>query len=271
MALLYPNNYREIQPKAIFFDIDGTLVSFKTKSVPESTKTSIHQLKEKGVKVIISTGRALNCISNLDDLEFDGYITLNGTICLDSTRKIIAQHPIPKESLGKLSLFLEEKPFPCVFVTNKEIFINCINEQIQPVYQLINLPIPPVKDIAEIMKHDIFQISAFMDSELETEFLDHVLTGCDSARWHPAFTDFNVKHISKATGMDELMTYFGIEGQSTMAFGDGGNDISMLKHATMGIAMGNAADHVKTVAGYVTDSVDDDGIVNALKYFHVFS
>ncbi len=54
-----------------------------------------------------------------------------------------------------------------------------------------------------------------------------------------------------------------------MAFGDGGNDISMLKHVQLGVAMGNANPEVKEIANYVTDDVDNDGIWNALKYFSV--
>ena len=54
-----------------------------------------------------------------------------------------------------------------------------------------------------------------------------------------------------------------------MAFGDGGNDLSMLKHVHIGVAMGNAKDYVKDVADYVTDSVDEDGIYNALKHFNI--
>ena len=54
-----------------------------------------------------------------------------------------------------------------------------------------------------------------------------------------------------------------------MAFGDGGNDISMLRHAGIGVAMGNANDDVKAVADYVTTSVDENGIANALKHFHI--
>ncbi|MDR3093560.1 MAG: HAD hydrolase family protein, partial [Bacteroidales bacterium] len=53
------------------------------------------------------------------------------------------------------------------------------------------------------------------------------------------------------------------------AFGDGGNDISMLRHVAIGVAMGNATDDVKAQADYVTNSVDDDGIGNALRHFGV--
>jgi hydroxymethylpyrimidine pyrophosphatase-like HAD family hydrolase len=54
-----------------------------------------------------------------------------------------------------------------------------------------------------------------------------------------------------------------------MAFGDGGNDISIIKAAGVGVAMGNAGDDVKFVADYITTSVDEDGIANALKHYGV--
>ena len=62
---------------------------------------------------------------------------------------------------------------------------------------------------------------------------------------------------------------FGIRLEETMAFGDGGNDISMLRHAGIGVAMGNAKDDVKVIADYVTASVDDNGIADALKHFGI--
>ena len=54
-----------------------------------------------------------------------------------------------------------------------------------------------------------------------------------------------------------------------MAFGDGGNDMAMHRHAGIGVAMGNAGAEVKEAADYVTDSVDDDGVMNALRHFDV--
>lgn len=55
----------------------------------------------------------------------------------------------------------------------------------------------------------------------------------------------------------------------SIAFGDGGNDVDMLRFAGIGVAMGNATDEPKTVADYVTDSVDDAGISNALHHFEI--
>lgn len=54
-----------------------------------------------------------------------------------------------------------------------------------------------------------------------------------------------------------------------MAFGDGGNDVTMLEFAGIGVAMGNATEGPKAAADYVTDDVDHDGVMNALKHFHV--
>jgi len=255
--------------QAVFFDIDGTLVSFKTHSIPLSAKEAIQQLRHKGIKVVISTGRAPCDINNLEDLVFDGFITANGACCIDSKGEVIDLHFISKESLDRLALYMQEKPFACSFMTEKGNFINYVDDLMLSLSKLVNVSLPPVKPVQEIFAHDIFQLDAFIDLACETELLTHVLTDCISCRWHPYFADINVKNCSKATGMDRFMTYFGIENGQTMAFGDGGNDISMLKHATIGVAMGNAKDHVKAAADYVTTPVDEDGIVNALKHFNL--
>ena len=70
------------QIKAVFFDIDGTLLSFKTREIPESTKKAIEILQNKGIKTILSTGRSINSIDAIKHLNFDGYITFNGGYCL---------------------------------------------------------------------------------------------------------------------------------------------------------------------------------------------
>ena len=86
-------------------------------------------------------------------------------------------------------------------------------------------------------------------------------------RWHPLFTDIISKGNSKSNGIDKILDYYDIDITETMAFGDGGNDISMLSHVNIGVAMGNAAEKVQAAAKYVTTSVDEDGIMNALKHF----
>ena len=67
--------------KAVFFDIDGTLVSFNTHKISENSKKALKELKSKGIKVFIASGRALFQLDNLENLEFDGYIMINGCNC----------------------------------------------------------------------------------------------------------------------------------------------------------------------------------------------
>ena len=255
--------------RAIFFDIDGTLVSFNTQKMLQSTKTAVIKLRQKGIKVFIATGRTVGEMNNLDDLEFDGYITANGAYCVDSQGKVIDSHRISTASLERLAQSMEQKPFSCVFVTEEGNFINYADDMMLYIRQIIDLPLPPKKSVAEIITHEIFQLDAYIDAEREAELLTHVLTDCIACRWHPYFADINPKKCNKATGMERFLSYFGIERAHTMAFGDGGNDISMLKHAAIGVAMGNAQDEVKAVADYVTNSVEDDGIVKALRYFEL--
>ena len=69
--------------------------------------------------------------------------------------------------------------------------------------------------------------------------------------------------------MDHILKYYDIPLGETMCFGDGGNDIPMMRHAAVSVAMGNAMDEVKRTAGYVTDTVDNDGVWKALKHFGI--
>ena len=75
--------------KAVFFDIDGTLVSFKTHQVPESALRAIKRLRERGVKVFIATGRLLSLTGVVKDVEVDGYITVNGSYCITADGEVI--------------------------------------------------------------------------------------------------------------------------------------------------------------------------------------
>lgn len=71
--------------KALFFDIDGTLVSFDTHAIPETTIEAIAAAKAKGIRIFIATGRPAVIINNLSALQdrglIDGYITMNGGYC----------------------------------------------------------------------------------------------------------------------------------------------------------------------------------------------
>lgn len=69
--------------------------------------------------------------------------------------------------------------------------------------------------------------------------------------------------------MCEIANFYGLNPSFTVAFGDGGNDIPMLRRAGIGVAMGNASDNVKDHADFITGTVDDDGIKYALQYLGI--
>lgn len=103
----------------------------------------------------------------------------------------------------------------------------------------------------------------FFDEEAEKK-IKPLVPQCEFNRWYPSFVDITAQGVTKAAGVKKMMEHLGIDMSQSVAFGDGGNDVPMLKEAAVGVAMGNADDSVKKEADYVTTSVDDDGIKNAL-------
>ncbi|MDR0394440.1 MAG: HAD hydrolase family protein, partial [Tannerella sp.] len=111
-------------------------------------------------------------------------------------------------------------------------------------------------------------LTAFFPIEREPEIMKN-LPGCTATRWYPTFADIVAHGVDKSVGLEKIGEFFGFGPHEMMALGDGGNDISMLKYAGVGVAMGNAGEEVKRAADYVTTSVDDDGVGNALRHFGV--
>ena len=118
------------------------------------------------------------------------------------------------------------------------------------------------------LNEKIYQLNVFVTEEEEVAFLEY-MPNSKSARWTSAFTDVIPSDGGKDKGIDAIANHLDIKVEEIMAFGDGGNDIDMLKHVGVGVAMGNARDDVKEIADFVTADVDDDGITYALKHFGV--
>lgn len=250
--------------KAIFFDIDGTLVSFKTHAIPQSTLDAVHEVRQKGIKVFIATGRPLPFINNLGSLEYDGIMSANGASITLNDGTIIRHQSVDKTDVERMVAYQNENPIPVAYATNEEAFVTHYNENFNEVFNLLDLKTPRTLEPAEALGKDIIQVIAFFNEEQEPYIMDQVLKNCDAQRWHPFFADCIYKGTNKATGIDDVAQFLGIDISETMAFGDGGNDKTMLAHAGTGIAMGNANDDVKSCAKMVTDSVDNDGIAKIL-------
>lgn len=255
--------------EAVFFDIDGTLLSFKTHEVSASTEEAIAQLQAKGIKVILSTGRSINSIDHVKYLDFDGYITFNGGYCVTKQGQVLFKQAIDSKDIKSVLEYAEENPLSFSFMSEQEITIHDVTPEIAGMYAHLNLPVPKLVDLKNVDTASILQTNIFLGPEDERDFMNQVMPNSLASRWTPLFADVNPKGQSKKVGIDVFCDYFDIEISKTMAFGDGGNDISMLQHVAIGVAMGNANPEVKEISDYVTDDVDNNGIWNALKYFRV--
>lgn len=253
--------------KAVFFDIDGTLVSFETHQVPLSARQALAGLQAKGIKIFIATGRMLPMLTVVEAIPFDGYITYNGAYCVDGQKKVIYSNAIPQDDLDALVQYMQTDPFPVAFMKEKEMTLSCVNDDVKRMAAHVGIAVSRVEDPRISIREAVYQLCLYVDAEKEKHILQTVFKHCASNRWSPLFADVNVTVNNKQTGIDRILEHYGISLSETMAFGDGGNDIPMLQHVACGIAMGNASDEVKAVAGYVTDSVDDDGLTNALRHF----
>lgn len=254
---------------AVFFDIDGTLLSFKTHEVSASTEEAIAQLQAKGIKTILSTGRSINSIDHVKYLNFDGYITFNGGYCVTKEGEILFKKTIDPQDIQAVLNYAKQKDLSFSFMSEKDISIHNVTEHIASMYTHLNLPVPKLFDYSTAEIDTVLQTNIFLGPEEEKIFMDEVMPNSLASRWSPLFADVNPKGQSKKVGIDIFCQYFDIDLAHTMAFGDGGNDITMLEHVHIGVAMGNANPEVKAIADYVTDDVDADGIWNALKHYGV--
>lgn len=255
--------------KAVFFDIDGTLISFKTGKIPESTQKALEKLRENGIKVIVATGRSISSLHHIQHLEFDGFITFNGGYCATASKELISKYTIDPEDIQNLIDHAENFPLSYSLMYENKVEINDATPEVVGMYAHVNLPVPPIHDKENIDKENVLQANIFLRPEAEEEFMQKVMPKSIASRWIPLFADVNPGGISKKVGIETFCEHFGIDVSETMAFGDGGNDISMLKFVKIGVAMGNANDIVKEISDFITEEVDDHGIEKALIHFGI--
>ena len=251
--------------KAAFFDVDGTLLSHKSKQVPPSARAALEKLKAAGIPCIVATGRQISEMEKLPiaDIAFDGYLTLNGQLMLDGEKNIVFSKPITGEVKDFLIRQFQEGTYPALLVEEKYTYLNFVTEHVHAVQEAISSAVPPLDTYKD---GEIYQVCAYLRPD-EAYHLDPIVGGCVITRWHFGGMDVVAKGGGKVSGIQEYLDQTGLKPEEIIAFGDGENDIEMLRFAGIGVAMGNAVEEAKAAANYVTADIDDDGIEKALKYF----
>ncbi|MDO4193497.1 MAG: Cof-type HAD-IIB family hydrolase [Erysipelotrichaceae bacterium] len=251
--------------KAVFFDIDGTLLSHRTNSVSVKTLQALNELRAQGIKVIICTGRHHLEMEELGlyAIPADGYILLNGQIVMNEAHELIASRPFHGEARDTMIRLFNEKKIPIVIMEEKRMYINCVTDFVREAQAAVHTSVAPV---GEYTGNEFYMCMGYFN-----EYPDTVIPGVQRASWYEWADDLIPDDVSKAAGMEAWMSHYGISRSDTMAFGDGDNDAEMIAFAGTGIAMGNATDRVKACADYITADIDEDGIHQALVHFGLLS
>ena len=177
---------------------------------------------------------------------------------------------IPLEDARTLIRLADEMNFATMVVGAKDLTVYHPDEMVDKVFrQLLN-----VNDLGEdisldtVLSQPILQLTPIIDEQQEKLVMPQ-LPHCIAARWYPAFADVTARGADKGKALQRMAEHLGMDISETMAFGDGGNDKSIICAAGIGVAMGNAIDDVKALASYVTDHVDNDGVSKALRHFGI--
>ena len=168
--------------------------------------------------------------------------------------------------MEKLANKVKEIQGELAIITKDDLFRLGDNlELINKGYIPLHIDIPPKKDFInkEVYQCNLFiedyQINEFKELENELNFIHLLDYGYDVL----------AKDESKTKGIEKLINYLKIDKEECIAFGDGNNDVGMIEYVGLGIAMGNGVSQIKQKADYVTSSIDEEGIYNALKHFNL--
>ncbi|WP_249872392.1 Cof-type HAD-IIB family hydrolase [Oceanobacillus saliphilus] len=248
----------------IFFDIDGTLLNHD-KKLPDLTKKAIFTLKEAGHEVAIATGRAPFMFEDLrKELDIHTYVSYNGQYVVLND-EVIHTNGLNLSSLEKLTDEALENEHPVVFMDHEDMTTNVPDhDYITESISTLKIDRFPTHDPNYYKDRAIYQTLLFCTEGEEKQY-EEKYKDFDIIRWHPVAVDVLPAGGSKAEGIEKIVQKLGFPRERQYAFGDGLNDREMLTDIHHSVAMGNASEEIKSVAKYVTKSVDEDGLYHGLK------
>ena len=244
--------------KIIFFDIDGTLIDMTKKAISDKTVETLLRLKENGVKICIATGRAPGSVPKFEGVDFDAFLTFNGSYCYNSNDTILST-PIPKVDVEKMIENATKINRPISIASKDRVVANGTDKDLSDYFGFAKQEVPVSDDFDEVLKDEIYQM---MMGGRNDEY-DDILKDVENARitaWWDRAVDIIPVNGGKGKGIEAILEYYGIDRSESMAFGDGGNDIEMLQTVGTGVAMGNALDNVKAIADEICGTSAEDGI-----------
>ena len=246
------------QIKIAFFDVDGTLVDMKKKKISPKTVETLQRLRRRGILICMATGRTPVTVPKFDGVEFDAYLTFNGSLCYNST-DLMFSNAIPSEDVQKLISNAAAMGRPVSIATKDRLAANGYDDDLAEYYSFAGIPLEVTDDFNAVARQEVYQVM------LGCRASDHqtLLQGVAGARitgWWDRAVDVIPSNCSKGRGIEKILEYYGILKEEAIAFGDGNNDLEMLQAVGIGVAMGNGSPQLKAVATEVCGHVADDGI-----------
>ena len=258
--------YKAKKIKIVFFDIDDTLRNSKTGFIPTSIPTVFQQLREKGILTGIATGRGIfGVVPEIRELKPDFFVTLNGAYIEDKKGNVIYSNKISKDKVESYIAWTKEVGIDYGLVGSHTAKLSTrtemISQAIDPIYP--DLDVDP--DFYE--KEDIYQMWTFEDQGDNLTLPESLASTLRMVRWHEHSSDVVPISGSKAAGVAKVVEHLGLKPENVMVFGDGLNDLELFDYAGISIAMGNSHEKIKEKADYITKTVEEDGIFDALERF----
>ena len=257
--------------KMIFIDIDGTLYNTE-KQVTEYTKNILNIVKDKGIYVVLCSGRSNKDVCEISkDVNASKYvISSNGALVYNYVDDLdIFESVMEKESLEKMWTLCEnEKKWELIIESKEQVYINELMFRRRPERFI------KIDKIDDISNKNIFQMVLNIEESEKGDKVKEILEK-EEKIWAPnygvgvtcAFFDINNKNIDKGIGIKHLIENLGIKKEETIGFGDGVNDLAMFRECGIGVAMGNAEEKLKDMADYITQTNDEHGVAKFIEKY----
>lgn len=268
--------------KLIAMDMDGTLLNSQ-KQVTEYTKDVLRKAADKGVKLVVCTGRIFTSAKSYARIigTKAPIIASNGAYIREKDREeVIYEKYINKEKLLNIIRISREWGFyPHIYtidtIYSEKLIHSSLNyskwNETVPEDEKINIKI--VDSLEEIVNKNgesfLKVVVMAQDDEIERlqQLKNYIKEHIDVAVFSSYMNNFEVmdKEVSKGRALEILAGFYNLSKDEIICFGDNENDKTMFEFAGFPVAMGNAEDELKKIAAYITDSNDDDGVAKAIE------
>lgn len=251
--------------KLVFLDLDGTIIDHSNHTIPEGAIKAIDGARANGHEIILATGRPPALIGPLlKQIHFDAIVGANGRY-ISYKGEVLRKNVIPRKLLESFIEDTDAEGVEVSFLGINDYFMNRRpSEYAVRFSEYYHIPYPKLLNNSEAL-NDVLQAVVFFDDIGIIEKYQEKYPELDFNISSPFSADVNTKDGLKEIGIDVFTKYLNVPVSETVAIGDSYNDISMIEHAGVGVAMGNGCEPLKEAADLITDTVSNDGLYKAFK------